>query len=90
MVAVSFRWIVADQMQEGRPAANTIAFDFQHTGNGFVQKPLRNHKIISFLQTIRIGPWRAETGRSKFLRSSSVERMGASIHARMGHTSIFR
>ena len=42
MVAVSFRWIVADQMQEGRPAANTIAFDFQHTGNGFVQKPLRN------------------------------------------------
>lgn len=42
MVTVPFRWIVADQMQKGRPAANTIAFDFQHTGNGFVQKPLRN------------------------------------------------
>ena len=90
MVTVSFRWIVADQMQEGRPAANTIRFDFPHTGHGFVQKLLRNHKIISFPNTTQMEPWRPETGRSKRLRSSSVERMGAAPHARMGNTSIFK
>jgi hypothetical protein len=90
MVTVSFRWIVADQMQEGRPAANTIAFDFPHTGNGFVQKPLRNHKIISFPNTTQTEPWRPGTGRSKCHRSSPVERMRASTHARMNNTSIFK
>jgi hypothetical protein len=53
MVTVPYRWIVMDQMQDGWPAANALTVDSQHTGNGFIQKPLFNHKIILFPKTSR-------------------------------------
>lgn len=51
MVTVPYRWIVMDQMQDGRPAANALTVDSPHTGKGFVQPPLLSHKVVLFLKT---------------------------------------
>ena len=77
MVTVPYRRNVTDQMQDGRPAADALTVDSQHTGNGSVQKPLRSHKIILFLGLTRTGAWRPRARRSKVLRSSSVDLIGA-------------
>ena len=53
MVRVPYRWIVMDQMQDGRPAANALTVDSPHTGNGFVQPPLLSHKVVLFLKTMQ-------------------------------------
>ena len=51
MATVPYRWIVMDQMQDGRPAANALTVDSPHTGNGFVQQPLLSHTVVLFLKT---------------------------------------